>query len=100
MNRDDGELTKEVVKAQQERCHHGDFFAQTSRDMAELSVIMDDLSLSTEKLKSKLVNSIRSCAFEFLIEKAKTHSKVNHHIYQDCDGAKQYSDQRFTPDLV
>ena len=100
MNRDDSELTKQVVMAQKERCLPGDFYAQVSLDMLKLSIEMKDLELSKEKLKELVTSNVRNKAFLYLIEKAKSHSKVRHQIYTNCDGAKHYTDQRFTPDLT
>ena len=47
-----------------------------------------------------VLKSVREKAFLFLIEKAKHHSKVRETCYVNIDGTSQYTDNRFTPQLI
>ena len=94
--RDDDEITKKVVLLQKARGHNGDFYSQTKTDMEHLSIFEADLSQSKNKLKETLKKQMKRKAFEYLINKAKKHSKVKAELYNNCDGCSHYSDARFT----
>ena len=100
LRRSDGEITKELVLLQKEGCYDGDFYAQTKRDMASLNVSDTELSITKERLKTVLTKKVDNAAYSFLIEKAKSHSKVNELLYNDCNGAEYFQRQCFTPDLA
>ena len=94
------EITKQVILCQKEYMYEGEVYTQTKKDMNYLSITDGMLEENTDKLQTILTNNSKAKAFEFLIEKAKTHSKVNHNIYKDIEGCKHYNDPRFTPDLA
>ena len=99
LDRSNDEITKQVVLAQEENCYKGDFYEQVRSNMAELNVTDDEMEQSKEKLNEIVSRKMKDLAFQFLINKAKLHSKVNDSIYSNCDGAVHYKDPRFTPDL-
>ena len=43
---------------------------------------------------------MNEAAFEYLTDKAKTHSKMNNLVYSDCEGADYLKLAQFTPDLA
>ena len=100
MNRNDHEITKQVIQAQKKECLHGDFLAQTERDMQLLSITYKELTMSKETLQTYLDKRVETVAFQFLIEKANKHSKVQTSLYTTCEGAAYFQDHRFTPDLA
>ena len=55
---------------------------------------------SSPMLKNMITKKIHKLAFDFLISKAKQHSKVNETSYKDCEGCAHYKDPRFTPDIT
>ena len=101
MERDEGELTKQIIVTQMELCNHGDFYAQVQRDMSILDISEDDiLTKSKEQLKSIISQKTKELAYTMLIDRASKHSKVNIEAYPDCSGAKHYNNPKFTPDLT
>ena len=68
--------------------------------MVLLNVSDAELGLTKERLKTALTKKMNTAAFSFLIEKAKSHSKVNELLYNDCSGAEYFQKQCFTPDLA
>ena len=100
MNREDGELTKQVVTQQKISCYEGDFYPQVCQDMVSLSISEQDLKCTKEQLKALVCAKIKARSYEYLISKAKQHSKVKEEIYGNAEGAAYYMDNRFTPDLV
>ena len=68
--------------------------------MEYLSISESDMEESRNKIKEVLNKNTKLKAFQFLIEKAKTHSKVNEKLYNDCEGLGHYDDMRFSPDIV
>ena len=100
MQRENEEITKQVVLCQKEKHRDGDFFTQTKANMEYLSISDEDLCLSKSQLKDRLTKSIKQKAFQYLMDKAMSHSKVNCSCYSSCEGTVQYQDARFTPDLV
>ena len=100
LNRSENEITKKVIRVQEEGCLDGDFLAQTKRDMQFLSITDVELRMSKESLKAVLLKKVNEAAFQFLIAKASQHSKVNASLYTTCEGANYFRDQRFTPDLA
>jgi hypothetical protein len=100
LNRPDEELTKKILIAQKQQPMKGDFYAQVRDNMEELG-INDDLLLESKiKLREELNLKIKKRAFEYLLDKAKNHSKVNTKLYKDCNGAEYLHHPRFTPDIV
>ena len=100
MDRADDELTKMIVVAQMERCEEGDFVAQVNKDMDMIGITCTEiLSASKVGLRNTLNRKIQHCAFNDLIAKAASHSKVKEDIYSDLEGAPHYNNQKFTPDL-
>ena len=77
MQRSDDELTKQVVLCQKAENRKGDFYTQTKENMEYLSISESDMEESRNKIKEVLNKNTKLKAFQFLIEKAKTHSKVN-----------------------
>ena len=100
MARNDEELTKKVVLAQQAECDDGDFYAQARQDMIDLGVSDEELEYTSERLKGIVKIKANEKAFEFLINKARLHSKVKHEIYENCKGQVQYQDPRFSTDIA
>ena len=100
LNREDGEITKEIVLLQKIECYDGDFYAQSERDMKALGIEDTDLLMKKDSFNEMLSKKIEGAAFCFLIEKAKVHSKVNEHAYTDCKGAEYFQKQCFSPDLA
>ena len=101
LQRDNTELTKQVVLAQREDGRKGDFYSQAKQDMDAISLTFEEIIASDkEKLQGMLTDKVKNLAFDFLISKAKLHSKVNEKIYLDCEGCLHYSDPRFTPDIT
>ena len=47
-----------------------------------------------------MTKKLEKYGFEYLIAKAKKHSKVKESMYSDGNGAPYLKDPRFTPDLV
>ena len=39
-------------------------------------------------------------AYQFLLEKARKHSKIREDVYVNCKGFDHYNDTRFTPDMI
>ena len=100
MDRADDELTKMIVVAQMERCEEGDFVAQVNVDMDRIGVNSTEiLSASKVGLGDILNRKIQYCAFNELIAKAASHSKVKEDIYSNLEGAPHYNNSKFTPDL-
>ena len=101
LQRDDSELTKQVVLCQRELNIDGDFYPQTKADMDFLSITEENVSQNNAgKLKEILTKNARASAYTYLLEKARSHSKVNDTIYTNCDGCNHYNDSRFTPDIT
>ena len=98
LKRDDDEITKKVVLLQKDICYDGDFYPQVLKNMTTLGITEDHLTESTGKLEERLKKNMQEAAYKFLIEKARSHSKVRHECYQSCEGAAHYFDQRFTPE--
>ena len=51
LNRQDGEITKEVILLQKEECYDGDFYAQTKRDMNSLQITDINLTMTKHRFK-------------------------------------------------
>jgi hypothetical protein len=100
LQRSDEEITKRVVMCQKESRRKGDFFVQTKENMDYLHICESDMEGSKTQLKETLIKNTKQKAFEYLIEKAKNHSKVNEKLYSDCEGLDHYNDGRFRPDLI
>ena len=101
LQRDDSELTKQVVLCQRKLNIDGDFYPQTKADMDFLSITEENVSQNNAgKLKEILTKHARASAYTYLLEKARSHSKVNDTIYANCDGCNHYNDSRFTPDIT
>ena len=100
MKRDNDEFIRQFILLQKEECYDGDFYAQTKRDMIDLSISDNELTLSKEKLKTILSSKVNMVALNYLMNKAKSHSKVNETLYNNCDGSEYFRDQRFSPDLA
>ena len=100
MKRDSNDFLRQFVLVQKEKCYDGDFYAQTKRDMMKLSVTEEHLTMSKGKLKTLLLSNIEVIAFQYLMEKASSHSKVKKSAYNDCSGCNYFSDERFHPELA
>ena len=100
LSRADNEITKQIVLEQKERSIDGDFYDQVKNDMVVLRITDEQLLESKEKLKEVARRKMNEAAFTYLIDKAKTHSKVNDSLYTNCEGAKYLKHTGFTPDLV
>ena len=100
LQRNDEEITKRVVMCQKETRRKGDFYLQTKENMDYLLITEEDMEGSQTKLKETIIKQTKQKAFEYLIEKAKHHSKVNEKLYCDCEGLDHYNDERFRPDLI
>ena len=99
MKRDDNDFTKKFVMVQMTDGLEGDFYPQTKRDMISLNISDEDLLLSKQKLKEFLQTKVNSAAFTYLMEKARSHSKVKDELYVNCKGCDFYGDRRFSPEL-
>ena len=101
MQRDSGDLVKQIVLCQMETLRDGDFFIQTRNNLKYLEIEMTDLTeKTTSQFRDEVRKKINKKAFEYLIEKAESHSKVNESCYINCEGTIQYKDRRFTPNLI
>ena len=100
LNREEGELTKQVVKIQMERSSNGDFYELAAANQEELNISHAALTGSKEKLKAEVVKNMNERAYQFLMEKARKHSKIREDVYDNCDGFDHYKDSRFTPDMI
>ena len=101
MQRDSGDLVRQIVLCQMETLRDGDFFAQTKNNMNYLQIEMTDLTeKTTSQFREVVRKKINEKAFEYLIEKAANHSKVNESCYINCEGTIQYKDRRFTPNII
>ena len=101
MQREDNEITKKVVTLQKSRCFKGDFFEQVLSDLNLLMLNDDDvMNMNKTKIEKTLLERVKCIAFEFLINKAKSHSKVNDDTYSDCNGSSYFHDCRFSPDIA
>ena len=102
IQRDDNEITKQLVLAQKSNSRAGDFYSQVKHDMENISLSMEELTAATNnsKLKEIITKKINNVAFNFLIMKAQKHSKVNHNSYTNCEGCVHYRDPRFTQDIA
>ena len=100
LNRDDEELTKQVICQQKVSCYDGDFYPQVCKDMASISISEQDLKCTKQQLKNLVHDKVKTKAYQFLISKAREHSKIREEIYENGEGAAYYMDNRFTPDLV
>ena len=58
----------------------GEVYTQTKQNMDYLSINDEVLLENSDKLKNTLKKNIEMKAFEFLIQKAQSHSKVNDRI--------------------
>ena len=100
MNRPDEEITKQVVILQKKEGIEGDFYLQVKADLERLEMDGEFIGVSKECVKSELERKVKISAFEFLIDKAKNHSKVRDNMYRDCNGAKHIHNPIFTPDII
>ena len=100
MKRNYDELTKKVVNAQKFAKLKGDFYTQVVGDMDKLNVSEDDVVNSNKNDFKELIKmKIKNEAFNMLIEKAKTHSKVRSDLYMNMEGSSYFFDSRFHPGL-
>ena len=100
MKRDKCELTRQIIEAQKTNSLKGDFYCQVISDMEYLGITeMDIIIRSEENLKSLVSEKIESCAYRYLIEKGRNHSKTRTEIYKDLKGSQFLFDKRFTPEL-
>ena len=98
--RNDDELTKKIVKAQEQNPVKGDFVSSVQSDMSYLSLSKLDISIRSEdSLKSHLELRIEEVAFHDLMSVAKTHSKTNANCYKDLKGCSYFFDSNFSPDI-
>ena len=101
MQRDKSEITRKVVETQKRHMLKGDFYTQVKSDMDQLRISEVDIVTRNEsQLKLELTSRIQKAAYEYLIEKARNHSKTRTELYKDLNGSSYLSDHRFTPDLV
>ena len=100
MQRDDEEVTKQLVNCQIDVQLSGDFYTQVFTDMQTLDISEIDILTSKEKLKQKLKKHVNICAFDYLINLAKGHAKVDETLYTDINGMEYFNDSRFSPDQV
>ena len=101
LERETTELTKQIILAQKEDICKGDFYEQVAENLKELSISIQEVeNNSTLKLKEIVNKKAQSAAFNFLIHKAKHHTKVNESIYKNCEGMRHYNDPRFSPILT
>ena len=100
MTRDKDDLTRKVVEAQKKNILKGDFYSQVLSDMQYLNITETDIILrSEEDFKQFISNKIEKKAFEYLIDKAKNHSKIRHEVYKDLKGSEYIRDPRFSTEL-
>ena len=101
MNRSDDEITKAVVARQKISQIPGDFYVQVLGDMTRLNISESDIkNQSKTALKKQIDQAIGKIAFEDLLEKAKSHSKVREDLYSDLKGMEYMKDPRFTTEDV
>ena len=68
--------------------------------MALLGITDEQLDESKGRLQENVKRKMNEAAFEYLTDKAKTHSKMNNLVYSDCEGADYLKLAQFTPDLA
>ena len=79
----------------------GDFYTQVKYDMDLLNMSETDILTRNEsELKTELTSRIQKAAYEYLMEKARNHSKTRNELYKDLGGSSYLSDHRFRPDLA
>ena len=101
MNRSDDEITKAVVARQKISQIPGDFYVQVLGDMTRLNISESDIkNQSKTALKKQIDQAIGKIAFEDLLKKAKSHSKVREDLYSDLKGMEYMKDPRFTTEDV
>ena len=100
LSRSDNEITKQIVLEQKKRSIDGDFYDQVKNDMVVLKITDEQLLESKAKINEVARRKMNEAAFTCLINKAKTHLKVNDSLYTNCEGAKYLKHTGFTPDLV
>lgn len=100
MQRDNNELVKKVIESQKITKRKGDFYTQTLEDMKCLEIDSELLNVCRPEFKKMVEQGIKTKAFQYLIEKARSHTKVRESCYKDINGSSHYMDSRFTPDLV
>ena len=99
--RSETEITKQLVLAQKADSKKGEFYWQVQQDMDHISLAFEEITkISEEKLRVILSKKIKEHAFDYLMSKARCHSKVNDAIYTNCEGCDHYKDPRFTPDII
>ena len=101
MKREENELTRRLIEVQKERgVDIGDFYDQAKSDQDRLHVTNEMMLGSKETLKKEIKKNLDTLAFQFLINKARSHTKMNDEAYTSCEGAACYNDSRFTPDML
>ena len=100
MQRDNNELVKKVIESQKITKRKGDFYTQTLEDMKCLEIDSELLNVCRPEFKKMVEQGIKTKAFQYLIEKARSHTKVRESCYKDINGSSHYTDSRFTPELV
>ena len=101
MEREDGEVTKKVVVLQKTQCYKDDFYAQVQSDLSMLSTTEDDITcINKTKIKDILTKKVKDIAFDSLMSKSRSHSKVNENLYVDYNCANYFNDRRFSPDIA
>ena len=100
LQRDDDEITKKVVILQKEHCRNGDFYTQTKADMDYLSISDANICDSKYQLEKILQKNCKMKAYEYLMNKAKNHTKVKEDLYLNCEGCSHYEDIRFSTELA
>ena len=100
MQRSDEELVKKVVESQKTTKRKGDFYTQALEDMTYLEIDGELVNDKRSEFKKTVDGCVKKKAFQYLIEKATKHSKVRESCYKDTNGCNQYTDSRFTPELI
>ena len=77
MQRSEQELTRKILDEQKKNPLNGDFYKQVQNDMNYLNIDNNQIkTLSCESMKTTVTLRIKAISFDYLICKARVHSKV------------------------
>ena len=97
LHRNCEEITRKVMMQQKKTMYKGDVYQLVLQDLDLLGISENDLnSMNKLKLKDTLKKRVPEVAFQYLINLAQTHSKVNHGIYRNLDGMQYFQDHRIS----
>ena len=82
---------------QKKTMYKGDVHQLVLQDMELLDISENELkTMNKLNLKETLKKRVPEVAFQYLINIAETHSKVNHGMYKNLDGMQYFEDHRIS----